>query len=211
MSDGDSLGPSISGDTVYRLSEALRPLVDDVDLSVDAIASALEIVKPRKSPWRDRVAEVAEELIERSAYGEAEQFDAENLATRLYLVLDPDDQITVDLTMSRRWVLELLRWTPEELDHALSVGQLVAVRMLGVLRFPRWQFDVEEACVVDGVPELLRRIPEGWRIRDADEFFSDPHHELIVHEAWSPNAWLRSGKDSDAVAAIMSALPSIDA
>ncbi|MDT0209013.1 hypothetical protein [Curtobacterium sp. BRD11] len=211
MSDGDSLGSSVSGATVHRLSEALRPLVDDVDLSVDAIASALEIVKPRKSPWRDRVADVAEELIERSAYGEAEQFDTENLATRLYLVLDPDDQMTVDLTMSRRWVLELLRWTPEELDHALSVGQLVAVRVLGVLRFPRWQFDVEEACIVDGVPELLRRMPKGWRIRDADEFFSAPHRELVVQQPQSPSAWLRSVKDSDAVAAILADLPPIDA
>lgn len=211
MSDGDFLGSSISAETVRRLSEALRPLVDDVDMSVDAIASALEIVKPQKSAGRDRVADVAEELIERSAYGEAEQFDAENLATRLHLVLDPDDQMTVDLTMSRRWVLELLRWTPEELDHALSVGQLVAVKVLGALRFPRWQFDVERQCLVIGVLELLQGMPKGWRIRDADEFFSEPRRELIVNEAWSPSAWLRSGKDHDAVAAILAALPPTDA
>ncbi|MCS5521810.1 hypothetical protein NY551_03575 [Curtobacterium flaccumfaciens pv. oortii] len=211
MSDGDSQDSFISGATVHRLGEALRPLVDDVELSLDAIASALEIVKPRQSPWPDRVADIAEGLIERGAYGEAEQFDTENSATRLHLVLDPDDQTTVDLTMSRRWVLELLSWTPEELDDALSVGLLIAVEVLGVRRFPRWQFDVDKACLVDGVPELLRRMPEGCRIRDADEFFSEPCHQLIVHEALSPNAWLRSGKDSDAVAAIMSALPSIDA
>ncbi|ROR36413.1 hypothetical protein N8D77_12190 [Curtobacterium flaccumfaciens] len=211
MSDGEFRASSISDEAVYRLSEALRPLVDDVDLTLDAIASALEIVKPRQSPWRDRVADVTEELIERGAYGEAEQFDTVNSATRLHLVLDPDDQTAVDLTMSRRWVLELLSWTPEELDEAFSVGKLVAVEVFGLLRFPRWQFNAEKACLVAGLPEFIRRMPAGWRVRDADDFFITPHPELVVQQPQSPETWLRSGKNSDAVAAIIAALPPIDA
>jgi len=206
MSDSESQDSSISDASVRRLEEALRPLVSDVDLSLDAIASALEIVKPRQPPWRDRVAEMAEELIERGAYGEAEEFDAENSETRLHLVLSPRDQKAVDLTVSRRWVRKLLSWTPDELDDAFSVGQLAAVEVFGACRFPRWQFDTERACLIEGLSEIVRRMPDDWTTGEADEFFSTPHPELVVQQPQSPTAWLRSGNDSEAVAAIIAAL-----
>lgn len=197
-----------SAESVQRLVDALARLGADGEWLVDAFT---EHVLSTQTIDRSTLQEEQRAVLIASGAFTAETIDeAQANVDRGSLILSEAESwlaaacSTSPLDETKRF----LGIDDDELVSRIEHGELIAVKMAGRLRFPRWQFEASNppSKTLRGLPEIVAALAsngEGWR-RDAI-FMTSPKGSLVAEAARSPIDWLRGGGN---VPAVLSAIRS---
>jgi hypothetical protein len=122
--------------------------------------------------------------------------------------IDDDDWLHLRETRSMRWLLNHLGHDEESWWLAVEQRNLHWFRVLGLPRFPSWQFRLHPHQPVDGLAEINQGFPARWDAQDIRVFMTSPHAYLAVKTTnyLSPAEWLGLGFSSAPVETILQEL-----
>ena len=121
------------------------------------------------------------------------------------LQINEEDWRSLRETRSMRWLQKHLGNDEESWWLAVEQGHLHWLRVLGLPRFPSWQFRSHADQLVDGLAEINMGFPARWDARDVRVFMTSQHVELAVTTTsyLSPAEWLEQGLGSAPVETIL--------
>jgi len=185
---------------VRRLAEAIGDLTNDPDYFVDALASALETVEPNDTTRQQILVEVVQGLIEAGDFMVASKTTSSTtFVSGLKLELSRDDFDIIQKSDSLSGTAAFLSWEQDAVMLAVFEGRLHKADVLGVPRFPSWQFDYARCAPLSGLPAILQRVPSHWTALQTDQFMRIRRSDLRGRGDQAPIAWLEAGGTVDAI------------
>jgi len=126
-------------------------------------------------------------------------------ANGVELQIGEDDWLALRETHSMPWLLKHLGHDEESWWLAVEQRHLNWFRVLGLPRFPSWQFQSSPHQPVDGLAEINQGFPARWDARDIRAFMMSQHADLAVTTTTylSPAEWLGQGCTSEPVEKIL--------
>lgn len=123
----------------------------------------------------------------------------------LKLLIGDADWAALKKTRSMSWLERHLGHDEDSWWSAVAQGHLQWVRVLGMPRFPSWQFRTDPYRPVEGLAELNEGFPAWWDAPDISIFMTSQHPDLASRTITylSPAEWLAQGFDTAAVEAIL--------
>lgn len=123
----------------------------------------------------------------------------------LKLLIDDADWAALKETRSMSWLQKHLGHDEDSWWSAVAQGHLQWVKVLGMPRFPSWQFRTDPYRPVEGLAELNEGIPVWWDAADISLFMTSQHPDLASRTTtfFSPAEWLAQGFDTAAVEMIL--------
>ena len=123
----------------------------------------------------------------------------------LKLLIDDADWAALKETRSMSWLQKHLGHDEDSWWSAVAQGHLQWVKVLGMPRFPSWQFRTDPYRPVEGLAELNEGMPAWWDATDISIFMTSQHPDLASRTTTylSPAEWLAQGFDTGAVETIL--------
>lgn len=160
------------------------------------------VVRTREDPYETVLATLLEE---------SEDLIADSLRPvpldlyGLKLLIDDADWAVLRETRSMSWLQKHLGHDEDSWWSAVAQGHLQWVKVLGMPRFPSWQFRTDPYRPVEGLAELNEGMPAWWDAADISLFMTSQHPDLASRRTiyLSPAEWLGRGFDTAAVETIL--------
>ncbi|MBD8485028.1 hypothetical protein IFT79_05305 [Frigoribacterium sp. CFBP 8759] len=123
----------------------------------------------------------------------------------LKVVIDDEDWAALKETRSMSWLQKHLGHDEDSWWSAVAQGHLQWFKVLGLPRFPSWQFRTDPNRPVEGLAELNEGIPEWWDAADISLFMTSQHPDLASRTTTylSPAEWLAHGFDAAVIETIL--------
>ena len=108
------------------------------------------------------------------------------------LLLSAEDWTALRESRSMSWLQTNMGYDDDAWWSAVEQGRLHWVKVLGVPRFPAWQFRSGTHQQIDGLAEINEALPVWWDTHDVRVFMSTQHPQLAVRTTGylSPAEWL---------------------
>lgn len=200
-------GLCATDEAVRRFTEAVARLTNDPGPLIDWFTEMLDAIKPPPHPTTELTEDQVRYLIEAGAFTVSGK-ETPAVAGRgsLKLEITQSDFRDLQMTWSIGDLAGYLVREEHDLLTAVTQGRLYAIKVLGLPRFPIWQFD--DKCpgkLIPGLQEIIRVVLPRWGWPSVDGFMTTPQSSLVAEGRKTPLAWLRDGGDVDAVTAIVKA------
>lgn len=198
-------GISAENEAVRRFTDAVNRLTDDTAPLIDWFTEMLEAIKAPPRPRTELTSDEVRCLVDAGAFTVLGS-TTPSLAGRgnLKLEVTQGDFMNLQMTWSIGHLAGYLGREERDLLGAVAQGHLYAITVLGLPRFPTWQFDDERpGKLIPGLREIIEAVAPRWGWHSVAGFMAAPQSSLVAEGPKTPLAWLRDGGDINAVTAIV--------
>lgn len=196
---------SNEADAVRDLAEIASRLADDPARLIKALTKMLTEIEPGR-PDHELTADQVSYLIETGAFIVSGDHEPSPPATKikLQLVIAEHDYIDLLISDSLSKISKNLGWEQEDVLAAVAEGRLCSIEVLGLPRFPNWQFHREAPDeILPGLPQIIEAMSPEWSTAQMDTCMGNALKSLGAEGSMTPTGWLLNGGDVDTVIEIL--------
>lgn len=195
-----TLDPQLSNenDAVRALTEIAARLADDPARLIETLTKMLTEIECGR-PVHELTADQVSHLIETGAFIVSGNDEPSLPAAKIkvQLVLTPEDDFDLRSSYSLAWISKELGWEQEDVLTAVAAGRLWSTEVLGLPRFPRWQFNEEAPDkILPGLSQIIEAMSPEW---STYHVMHSVFKDLGATGNMTPIGWLLSGGDVDTV------------